>query len=142
MKNWEDSAPRSALFVIYFLNILFIYLFIYSFIHSFIHERHRERGRDIGRGRSRLPAGSPMWNQIPGPQDQILSRRQTTQPLSHRGIPKQTKKINHIYVISQEFFLIYNSVVNFTQRGTSLVILPLFPSISEAGKAVVSNKLY
>ena len=28
--------------------------------------RRRERGRDIGRGRSRLPAGSPMWDLIPG----------------------------------------------------------------------------
>ena len=33
----------------------------------FIHERPTERGRDTGRGRSRLPAGSPMWDSIPGP---------------------------------------------------------------------------
>ena len=36
------------------------------------HERHRERGRDIGRGRSRLHAGSPMWDLIPGLQDHAL----------------------------------------------------------------------
>ena len=33
----------------------------------FIHERHTERGRDTGRGRSRLPAGSPKQDSIPGP---------------------------------------------------------------------------
>ena len=35
-------------------------------------ERERERGRDTGRGRSRLHAGSPMWDLIPGLQDQAL----------------------------------------------------------------------
>ena len=29
----------------------------------------RERGREIGRGRSRLHAGSLMWDSIPGLQD-------------------------------------------------------------------------
>ena len=45
--------------------------------------RERERGRaDIGRGRSRLHAGSPMWDLIPGLQDHILglSGRSTTKP--------------------------------------------------------------
>ena len=42
----------------------------------------RERGRDTGRGRSRLPAGSPMRNLIPGPRDHALSRRQM---LNHRA---------------------------------------------------------
>ena len=37
----------------------------------------RERGRDTGRGRSRLHAGSVMWDSIPGPWDHALSRRQT-----------------------------------------------------------------
>ena len=41
----------------------------------FIHERTK-RGRDIGRGRSRLPAGSLMWDLIPGPQQHDLSQRQ------------------------------------------------------------------
>ena len=35
----------------------------------FIYKRHTERGRDIGRGKRRLPAKSPMWDSIPGPQD-------------------------------------------------------------------------
>ena len=37
--------------------IFLIYLFM----------RPRERGSDIGRGRSRVHAGSPMWDLIPGP---------------------------------------------------------------------------
>ena len=41
-----------------------------------INERHRERGRDIGRERSRLHAGPPMWDLIPGFQDHALSLRQ------------------------------------------------------------------
>ena len=32
---------------------------------------------ETGRGRSRLPVGSPMWDSIPGPQDQDLSQTQT-----------------------------------------------------------------
>ena len=39
------------------------------------HERHTEKLRDIGRGR--LPAVSPMWDSIPGPQDHSLSQMQT-----------------------------------------------------------------
>ena len=39
-------------------------------------ERERERGRDTGRERSRLPAGGPMGNSIPGPQDRALNQRQ------------------------------------------------------------------
>ena len=38
--------------------------------------RDRERGPDTGRGRSRLHAGSPMRDAIPGPRDHDLSRRQ------------------------------------------------------------------
>ena len=38
--------------------------------------RDRERGRETGRGRSRLHAGSLMWDLIPGLQDQAMGRRQ------------------------------------------------------------------
>ena len=41
--------------------------FFFFFKILFIHERHRERDRDTGRGRSRLPAGSPRQDSIPGP---------------------------------------------------------------------------
>ena len=39
-------------------------------------ERERERSRHTGRGRSRLHAGSPMWDLIPDLQDHTLGRRQ------------------------------------------------------------------
>ena len=39
--------------------------FIYLKKILFIHERHTQRGRDTGRGRSRLHAGSLMWNSNP-----------------------------------------------------------------------------
>ena len=42
-------------------------LFVKDFIYLFM--RERERGRDTGRGRSRIHAGSPMWDLIPGLQD-------------------------------------------------------------------------
>ena len=51
-------------------------LLIFLRFYLFIHERHRERGRDMGRGRSRLHAGSPAWDSIPGLWDHALSRRQ------------------------------------------------------------------
>ena len=44
--------------------------------------RDTERGRDVGRGRSRLPAGSLMWDSIPGPWDYAQSQRQM---LNHRA---------------------------------------------------------
>ena len=39
-------------------------------------QREREGGRDTGRGRSRLHAGSPTWDSIPGLQDHALDQRQ------------------------------------------------------------------
>ena len=51
-----------------FFNKDFIYLFMRD---------NRARGRDTGRGRSRLPAGSPMWGSMPGPRDHDLSQRHT-----------------------------------------------------------------
>ena len=39
-------------------------------------ERERERGRHTGRGRSRLPAGSPTRDSIPGPEDRVPRQRQ------------------------------------------------------------------
>ena len=41
-----------------------------------IYSWERQRGRDVGRGRSRLFAGSPMWDSISGPWDHTLGRRQ------------------------------------------------------------------
>ena len=55
----------------------------------FIHETERERGRDTGRGRSRLHAGSPMWDSIPGSRGHALGQRrcQTAEP---PGVPSIT----------------------------------------------------
>ena len=58
---WASLLFRISLF--FFFNI---YLFM----------RDRERGRDSGRGRSRLHAGSLMWDSILGLQDHALGRRQ------------------------------------------------------------------
>ena len=48
--------------------------------HTHTHtQRERERdvgGRDTDRGRSRLHAGSPKWDSIPGPQGHALGWRQ------------------------------------------------------------------
>ena len=45
----------------------FMFYFLKDFIYLFTRDTHR--GRDIGRGRSRLHAGSPMRDLIPGLQD-------------------------------------------------------------------------
>ena len=54
--------------------VVFI-LFFEDFIYLFM--RDTERGRDTVRGRSRLSAGGPMQDLIPGPRDHDLSPRQT-----------------------------------------------------------------
>ena len=48
----------------------------YDFIYLFMKDTHTHRGKDTGRGRSRLHAGTPMWDSIPGPQDHALGQRQ------------------------------------------------------------------
>ena len=63
---WKWTFFLSWAFNIFFLRF-------YLFIHK--RQRERERGRDIGRGRSRLHAGSPMWDSILGLQDHTLGRR-------------------------------------------------------------------
>ena len=44
-----------------------------------------ERGRDTGRGRSRLHAGSLMWDSIPGLQDRALGQRQAPNRCATQG---------------------------------------------------------
>ena len=57
--------------------IVFLYFFLKDFIDLFMRdrERERERGRDTDRGKSRLPAGGPMWDLIQGLQDPALGQR-------------------------------------------------------------------
>ena len=58
--------------------VLFCFVFNILFIYSWETqtERERDRGRDTGRGRSRLHAGRPTWDLIPGLQDYTLGQRQ------------------------------------------------------------------
>ena len=51
-----------------------MFYFFFLRFYVFIHERQTERGRDTGRGRSRVHAGSPMRDKIPGPWGLTLSR--------------------------------------------------------------------
>ena len=76
-----DIYQTSIWHVKWSLFFYFLFLFFISFFkrfYLFIHERHteRERGRETGRARSRLHAGSPMWDSIPGLWDHTLSWRQ------------------------------------------------------------------
>ena len=57
-------------------------------------DTERERGRDTGRGRSRLHAGSPMWDSIlgldPGTPGSCPGPKAGAKLLSHPGIPLPT----------------------------------------------------
>ena len=57
-------------------------------------ERGRERGRDTGRGRSRLHAGSPTWDLIPGLQDRALGQRQVPNRCATQGSPISEFKVD------------------------------------------------
>ena len=81
------SSQRSSPFfaVSLFLGTLCLLLIFFNLFlrfYLFIHETHTERGWDTGRGRSRLHAGSLMWESIPGLQDHTLGGRQA---LNHRA---------------------------------------------------------
>ena len=56
-------------------------------------ERERERGRDTGRGRSRLHAGSPTWDSIPGLQDRALGQKQALNRCATQGSPSVWLKV-------------------------------------------------
>ena len=62
----------------------------------------RERGRDTGRGRSRLHAGSPMWDLILELQDHALSRMQMLNRWATQG--SQDHLILKIHLSSMSFF--------------------------------------
>ena len=51
-------------------------------------DAHTERGRDPGRGRSRLHAGSPVWDSIRGLQDHALGQRQVLNRSATQGSPR------------------------------------------------------
>ena len=56
--------------------MIFFFKRFYLFVHEKHREREKERSRDTSRGRSRLHAGSPMRDSIPGLQDHALGQRQ------------------------------------------------------------------
>ena len=66
-----------------------------NFFKDFLFMRDRWGGgaRDIDRGRSRLPAGSPMWDSTLGPQDHDLNQRKTHNRLSRPCTPRTRNSI-------------------------------------------------
>ena len=68
-------------------------------------EKERERGRDTGGGRSRLHAGSPTWDSIPGlspGQPWVKGRRQTAEP--PRDPPELRFKERTVRTLQREGF--------------------------------------
>ena len=66
---------------------LFLFLFIFlNFIYLFMTDTEREREAETQAERSRLHAGSPTWDLIPGLQDHTLAKG-SAKPLGHRGCP-------------------------------------------------------
>ena len=72
----------------------------------FIHEGHRERGRDTGRGRSRLHAGSSMWDSIPGSRDHTWAkgRCSTTESPTGRLLASFLRLVLQSFCTSCDFF--------------------------------------
>ena len=79
--NYISRMNPMPKFQIPSLPIICLPLFVFYF-YWFTHERHGERGRDIGRGRSRLLAGGPMWDFVPGPRitPWAEAKRSNTEP--------------------------------------------------------------
>ena len=92
--------------------------FFFLRFYLLIHERHTERGRDTGRGRSRLHAGSPMWDLIPGPRDHAPSRRQM---LNHWATQASSITIYiliyHVCPNISEVFLRFYLFIHERERG-------------------------
>ena len=84
----NDDLVQFVFLVFRFIYI-YVFLFIYFKIYLFLIDIERERGRDTGGGRSRLHAGSPMWDSTPGLQDHALGQRQV---LNHWATQGSLKK--------------------------------------------------
>ena len=59
-ENAHFSHEMTNYLLFFYIEKIADFFFKILFIDSL--ETHREKGRDIGRGRSKLPAGSPMWD--------------------------------------------------------------------------------
>ena len=91
--------------------------FIYLFIDTRTH-----RGRDTGRGRSRLHAGSLMWDWIPGLQDHALGRREALNHWATLGSPSHN--------VLDEFFPL-RVLIRRIQEQNSYFLLLEVPVISD-----------
>ena len=60
-----------------FLRRQFCFCYFSFFKRLYLFIRDMEREAETGRVKGRLPAGSLMWDSLPGPQDHDLSQRQT-----------------------------------------------------------------
>ena len=74
MKKTPGPQGLTEFFQIIKLEILisckiFSRIIFLRIIYLFMRDTDSVQGRDIGRERSRLHAGNPMWDLIPGPQD-------------------------------------------------------------------------
>ena len=80
LTSCSASKPWRLGFLLFVMQVPGFFSFFFSFIYSFM--REGETGRDPSRGRSRLPAGSPIQDSIPGPRGHALSqgRCSTTEP--------------------------------------------------------------
>ena len=83
-------------------NDLFLWFIFLKILFFYSWETQRERGRKIGRGRSRLHAGSPMRDLIPGPwvMPWAEGRRSTA----------ETPRGPRFFFLNQEFFLTFFSL--------------------------------
>ena len=94
---------------------------------------HRKRSRDTGRGRSRLHAGSLMWDSIPGLQDHAWTEG-SAKLLSHPGCPcslfmnppPKDFSISFIFTKSWSFLLLFSLYdINFQSDLYDFLLLTL-----------------
>ena len=91
-------------YYLYWVVVLYSVVFVCFLNILFICSWETQRGRDTGRGGSRLHAGNPMWDSIPGPQDHALSWRQTLNCWATQVSP-------YFVVLCIVYFLILKKVV-------------------------------
>ena len=92
----------------------FLNYFFFFFLFMIVTER--ERGRDTGRGRSRLHAGSPTWDSIPGLQDRALGQRQAPNRCATQGSLFVCSESLQAFLLSLPSIL-NNLIVNCKLRG-------------------------